>query len=242
MAYEREPLLIAHLYPDLLNTYGDRANVLALVQRTAWRGIPTRVLTATIGDPFPKEAEIVCIGGGEDSNLALVSADLVRHRDSLHELVTAGLPLLAVCGGYQLLGTECVWIGGRSIPGIGLVDARTVWEHPRSVGNITLRCTALAVGTIVGFENHSGRTYLGPGAQPLGRSLHGAGNNGRDRSEGVIQNHCIGTYLHGLLPKNPQLADWFLRTALRRRNGSPATLQALDDRLEWAAHRAAMRG
>ncbi len=241
MAHEREPLLIAHLYPDLLNTYGDRANVLALVQRAAWRGIPTRTLTATVDDPFPREAEIVCIGGGEDGSQVVVSADLVRHRDTLQELVAEGLPLLAVCGGYQLLGTEYVTGSGRSIRGIGLVEARTVWESRRSVGNVTLCCNALPIGTIVGFENHGGRTYLSPGAQPLGRVLHGKGNNGRDRSEGIIQNHCIGTYLHGLLPKNPQLADWLLLVALRRRDGPQVTLQTLDDRLEWAAHRAAMR-
>jgi CobQ-like glutamine amidotransferase family enzyme len=241
----RLTLTLAHLYPDLLNIYGDRGNVLALVRRAAWRGVEVRVRAVHVGEPWdPEEADLVCIGGGEDRKQAWAAEDLAARAGALVRAVEGGLPVLAVCGGYQLLGRGYQPAEGPELPGVGVFDAHTAAAPGRLVGNVLVDSPW---GTLVGFENHSGRTYLGPGAQPLGRVRpgHGAGNNGVDGTEGAVRLHAVGTYLHGaLLPKNPRLADFLLRAALARRYGAlvaDLVMAPLDDRWEEEAHRAAAR-
>jgi CobQ-like glutamine amidotransferase family enzyme len=240
----RARLVIGHLYPDLLNIYGDRGNVLALCRRAAWRGVgQVEVRTATVGEPFDlAEVDLLCMGGGEDAKQALAAADLQRRRDELAAAVASGLPVLAVCGSYQLLGAYYQLPDGSRLPGAGVLDAYTVAGERRLVGNVVVETDLFgAPRTLVGFENHAGCTYLGPGARPLGRVRVGHGNHGRDGSEGAVCGHCVGTYLHGsLLPKNPALADWLLLAALRRRYGEVAWPE-LDDDLEERAHAAAVR-
>jgi CobQ-like glutamine amidotransferase family enzyme len=235
-------LVIGHLYPELLNIYGDRGNILALARRAEWRGVGrVDVRPVAAGQPLdPSELDILCIGGGEDRKQALAARDLQRHAGRLREAVEDGLVVLAVCGGYQLLGAYYQPGEGERLPGAGILDAHTVAApgRPRLIGNAVVESE---LGTIVGFENHGGRTYLGPGARPLGRVLVGGGNNGEDRGEGAVYRNCVGTYLHGsLLPKNPAFCDALLRWALARRHG-PVDLPALDDELEERAHAAAGR-
>ncbi len=240
-------LRLCHLYPDLLNIYGDRGNVLALARRAAWRGIELEVATLTVGDELdPGGCDLVFMGGGQDQEQALVAADLARRKGPvLRDAVEEGLPLLAVCGSYQLLGRFYRPAGGAELPGVGVFDAWTVAGEGRLIGNV-LAVTDLtgAEETVVGFENHSGRTHLGEGARPLARVLVGGGNNGEDGTEGAVHRHAVGTYLHGsLLPKNPFLADWLLARALERRYGAgaAAALTPLADGLERRAHAAAAR-
>ena len=236
-------LTLAHLYPDLLNIYGDRGNVLALVRRAAWRGIELTVRPVRVGEGCDWAAvDLACIGGGEDGKQAVAAADLVLRGEGLRAAVAAGLALLAVCGGYQLLGQYYQPAQGARMEGIGVFDAHTVAGGPRLIGNVVVDG---ALGSLVGFENHSGRTALGPGAVPLGRLRggRGGGNNGRDGGEGCWTGHCIGTYLHGsLLPKNPVLADFLLRGAVARRYGPEVAARVvtpLPDAAEALAHRVA---
>jgi len=238
-------LRIAHLYPDLLNLYGDRGNLIVLRRRLERRGIPVRVVPVRVGEPLDPDAyDLVFLGGGEDRQQALVAQDLLEKADALRTAVKRGAVVLGVCGGYQLLGHAYRPAEGPELPGIGLLDVVT--EHPgnrarRLVGNVVVRCAIPGIGTLVGFENHGGRTRLGPGARPLGYVVAGFGNNGRDRTEGAWSGTVFGTYLHGpLLPKNPHFADHLLRLALRRRHGE-VTLQPLDDTLEERAHAAIVR-
>jgi len=237
-------LTLLHLYPDLLNIYGDRGNVLALARRAGWRGIDLGVREASVGEAVDwGTVDLVCIGGGEDRKQALAAEDLARRAEGLRAAVEGGLPVLAVCGGYQLLGAYYQPAEGERLPGVGVLDAHTVAGRRRMIGNVVLDAGEL--GTLVGFENHSGQTFLGPGCRPLGRVRpgHGGGNNGRDGGEGALHRRCVGTYLHGsVLPKNPALADFLLRGALERRHGGAAAAAAmcpLDDALEAGAHRAA---
>lgn len=238
-------LTLCHLYPDLLSTYGDRGNVLALGRRAAWRGISLRVWPVRAGEELDLErVDLLCLGGGEDRQQAAAAADLQRHAAALRAAVVDGLPVLAVCGGYQLLGHYYQPPAGPRLPGVGALDAHTVAGPRRLIGNVVADSPW---GTLVGFENHGGRTYLGPGCRPLARVRpgRGAGNNGEDGSEGALAGHCIGTYLHGaLLPKNPALADFLLGAALARRYGeaaAAAVMRPLDDAVERRAHRAAQR-
>ena len=211
-----------------------------LQRRCAWRGIGFELSAVSLGEPFDPEAhDLVYLGGGQDRDQRLVAGDLVAtKRDALHAAAERGVTVLAVCGGYQLLGTSYA-IGGEEVEGVGLVDAHTVREDgPRLIGNVAIE---LELGgrthVVAGFENHGGRTYLGPGEEPLGRVLRGHGNNGRDRGEGVRRGSVIGTYLHGpLLPKNAHLADWLISTSL-----GVQVMEPLDDALEHAAHREAVR-
>lgn len=234
-------LVIGHMYPDLLNIYGDRGNVLALSRRATWRGIGgVEVRTYTVGDPLDfDEVDLLCMGGGEDVKQELAAADLRRRRDDLEAAVAGGLPLLAVCGSYQLLGAYYQLPDGTRLEGAGLLDVYTVAGSRRTVGNVIVQSDTF--GSLVGFENHAGQTFLGPGARPLGRVEVGGGNNGNDGTEGAVRGHCVGTYLHGsLLPKNPALGDWLLEAALRRRYGE-VDWPALDDAAEARAHAAAIR-
>lgn len=234
-------LVLTYLYPDLMNTYGDRGNIIALERRCAWRGIELEVRSCTLGERLdPSSTDLLFFGGGQDREQSVVADDLRDKAGAIKEAVEEGAALLAVCGGYQLLGQYFRTASGDEIPGIGLFDAWTIAGERRCIGNIVIRCDWDPLGrTLVGFENHSGKTYLGPGCRPLGRVEHGFGNNGEDRQEGAIYKTAFGCYLHGsLLPKNPWFADHLLSIALRRRYGSDAILAPLDDQLEQLAHMA----
>ena len=238
------------LYPDQMNIYADRGNMIFLRKRCEWRGIGFSYASAGPGEGFdPAEHDLIYIGGGQDRDQVLVAHDMVEtKRAALATAVEDDAVLLAVCGGYQLLG-HSYQLGDERIPGLGLADLETIREDgPRLIGNVAIELD-LGDGarTVAGFENHGGRTHLGPEAQPLGRVVKGHGNNGRDGFEGVRRRNMIGTYLHGpLLPKNAWLADRLIALALARREGAEPVLEPLDDELEAAAHvsaeRAAMRG
>jgi lipid II isoglutaminyl synthase (glutamine-hydrolysing) len=237
-------LRVCALYPDLMNIYADRGNLLLLRRRCEWRGIGFELHAAGLGEPLDADAaDLLYIGGGQDRDQRLCALDLAEvKREGLHAAVARGAAVLAVCGGYQLLG-HSYELGSETLPGAGLVDLRTVrGEGPRLIGNVAIEIDlgddAGAPRVLAGFENHGGRTYLGPGEQPLGRVLRGHGNNGQDGFEGVRRGNVIGTYLHGpLLPKNVWLADWLIARAL----GRSEPLPALDDALESAAHAEARR-
>jgi CobQ-like glutamine amidotransferase family enzyme len=230
-------LIIGWLYPDLMNIYGDRGNILTLVSRARWRGIDVEVRPTGLGPVVGLEdANLLFFGGGQDREQELVFADLESHKTALlQDALGRDVPVLAVCGGYQLVGHYYETADGTKLPGLGLLDISTDAGESRAIGDIVLEADpelGLEPSTLVGFENHSGRTHLGPGARPLGRVRAGHGNNGKDGTEGARQGSLVGTYLHGsLLPKNPQLADLVLSRALGR------PLAALDDDLELAAHR-----
>jgi CobQ-like glutamine amidotransferase family enzyme len=239
-------LRVCALYPELLNIYADRGNLLLLQRRCAWRGLGFELTSASLGDRVDPDAhDLFYLGGGQDRDQALCARDLVEtKRDALHAAADRGAAILAVCGGYQLLGHSYA-LGDEELPGAGLVDLRTVREDgPRLIGNVAIEVDLPAAGAaggrrvLAGFENHGGRTYLGSAAQPLGRVLKGHGNTGASGSEGVRRDNVIGTYLHGpLLPKNAWFADWLIATAL----AVEEPLEPLDDRLEDAAHAAARR-
>jgi CobQ-like glutamine amidotransferase family enzyme len=227
-------LRIAHLYPDLMNIYGDRGNVLTLTQRARWRDIDVEVRAFTAGQTFDAEwPDLWFFGGGQDQGQDIVGADLAgANGEALKASLANGAAALTICGGYQLLGHEYVPQNAPAIPGLGVLDVRTRAGSIRFVGNLVAETPD---GILVGFENHSGRTYLGPLAKPLGSVVVGNGNNGEDKTEGAVQGKIVGTYSHGsCLPKNPWLADRLLTWALERRHG-PQKLIPLDDREEKAA-------
>ncbi len=262
-------LTLAHLYPEQMNIYGDRGNILTLQQRCRWRGIDLRVDAIKPGMKVDWTAyDLLFFGGGQDSGQALIASDFVeRHGTAVRSAIQDGVVVLSICGGYQLLGHYFLTHTGDKLPGIGALDLHTVGGTRRMIGNIvvewskgswskvegrrskvanaddfrpsTLTLTH-SVGTrlrLVGFENHSGRTYLGPDVQPLGRVLSGYGNNGEDGGEGCVYHNAYGCYMHGsLLPKNPHFADHLLRLALLRRAGSADALTPLDDVVELRAH------
>lgn len=234
-------LTICWLYGSTMNIYGDRGNVLALAQRCRWRGIEAEVVTLGVDEPLEAgRYDLFFWGGGQDREQVAVAADISGPKgEVLRAEVEAGVPLLAVCGGYQLLGRFYRPHDGPELPGIGLFDAWTIAGNERFIGNIVVDSDEF--GEVVGFENHSGRTYLGPGARPLGRVRVGRGNNGEDGTEGCRYRNAIGCYLHGaLLPKNPAIADFLIAAALRRRYGE-VTLSPLDDTIEAAARAAAVQ-
>jgi CobQ-like glutamine amidotransferase family enzyme len=233
-------LRICALYPDLMNIYADRGNLLLLEQRCAWRGIGFTVTAAGLGEAIdPDGHDLFYLGGGQDRDQILCAEDLVAtKREALHAAAARGAVVLGVCGGYQLLGSSYV-LGEEELPGVGLVDLRTVREDgPRLIGNVAIEvATEDGLRVLAGFENHGGRTYLGADEEPLGRVLRGHGNTGSSGAEGVRRGNVVGTYLHGpLLPKNAWFADWLIGTALGVENLAP-----LDDRFEDAAHASARR-
>jgi hypothetical protein len=236
-------LRVLALYPQQMNIYADRGNIIFLQRRCEWRGIDFALASAGPGEGFdPGEHDLVYIGGGQDRDQRLVAEDMLAgKRESLATAVDDDAVVLAVCGGYQLLG-HSYQLGTERLAGLGLVDLETVREPgSRLIGNVAIEAD-LGEGTrvIAGFENHGGRTHLGPGATPLGRVLDGHGNNGKDGLEGVRHRNLIGTYLHGpLLPKNAWLADRLIALALGRRYGETPELEPLDDRFEAAAHEGA---
>ena len=238
-------LRLLALYPEQMNIYADRGNILFLQRRCEWRGIGFSYSAAGPGEGFdPAEHDLIYIGGGQDRDQVLVAEDMLRSkRDAIAAAVDDGAALLAVCGGYQLLGRS-YQLDEQKIPGLGIADLETVREPgPRLIGNVEISVDfGDGPEVLAGFENHGGRTYLGADATPLGRVLHGHGNNGTDGLEGVRRANMIGTYLHGpLLPKNAALADRLIALALARRYGSEPELAPLDDELEDAAHAAARR-
>jgi len=253
-------LIIYHFYPDLLDLYGDRGNVLALAARCRWRGIEAEIRTVSLGDDIDfSQADILFIGGGSDREQSLLVEDLSARTHEIKEAIEDGLVILTICGGYQLLGQYYQTAEGQRIPGLGILDLYTVAGSKRLIGNVIAEideelkvfiqqnqqddrnaksAEALAVSTLVGFENHSGKTYLGPALKPMGKIIRGHGNNGEDGLEGVRYKNVFGTYLHGpLLPKNPALADLLLGLALKRR-GWASPLIPLDNSLEIKAHQA----
>jgi CobQ-like glutamine amidotransferase family enzyme len=234
-------LRVCHLYPEHLNIYADRGNIAVLRARCEWRGIGFDAVGCGPGDPLP-DADLYYVGGGQDRDQLLIEGDLVGRAGGLRAAIDDGAWMLAVCGGYQMLGHYYRGHRGDEMRGTGLVDLVTEAGPTRMIGNISIDCE-LRPGepiTVVGFENHAGRTRLGEGVRPLGRVLHGHGNNGRDGGEGVHAGRIVGTYIHGpLLPKNPALADLLIAEALGRRHGTVA-LEPLDDRLEGMAHEAAL--
>ena len=233
-------LRVCALYPEVMNIYADRGNLLLLERRCAWRGIGFAVSAASFGERVdPAAHDLFYLGGGQDRDQLLCARDLVEtKRDALHEAAARGATVLGVCGGYQLLGH-----GYGPMPGVGLVDVRTQRsEESRLIGNVAIEVELPGLDgprVLAGFENHAGRTTLGAAERPLGRVLRGHGNDGRSGYEGVVRDGVIGTYLHGpLLPKNAWFADWLIARAL---GVEPVALAPLDDTLEDAAHAAARR-
>jgi lipid II isoglutaminyl synthase (glutamine-hydrolysing) len=231
-------LTIGWLYASTMNIYGDRGNVIALRRRAEWRGIPVVVREIGIGQPIPAGVDCFFWGGGQDQEQVAVADDLRGAKgEALRAAVEDGAALLAVCGGYQLLGHEYRPHDAKPLSGIGLFDMMSVAGPERFIGNVVVDSQW---GELVGFENHSGLTTLGPGVSPMGKVRVGRGNNGRDGTEGAIYRNAIGCYLHGsLLPKNPALADWLVERALERRYGI-VELPPLADRIELAAHASAV--
>ncbi len=233
-------LEIAFLYHDLMNIYGDRGNIITMSQRASWRGIEVNVTNLSVGDPVdPAKYDFYFFGGGQDKEQYAVADDLKGQKgQSLKEAAENGAVFLTVCGGYQLMGHYYRPDDGPELRGIGVLDAYTVAGKKRCIGNVIVKTE---FGTLVAFENHSGKTYLGSGARPLGRNEVGFGNNAEDGNEGAIQHNVYGCYLHGsVLPKNPHFADHLLKQSLQRRYGS-VDLAPLDDTVEMAAHRTALQ-
>ncbi|MBY0359079.1 MAG: hypothetical protein K2W82_13840 [Candidatus Obscuribacterales bacterium] len=232
-------LRIGHLYAHYLNIYGDRGNILSLTNRCRWRGIETEVKTLGLNEDFADDYfDVFFIGGGQDKQQQVIAEDLQARKETIRQAVEKGAVILAVCGGYQLLGHYYRPEGAPDLPGISLIDAYTEAGKRRMIGNVVIKRNDGS--TLVGFENHSGRTFLGKEVEALGSIVVGNGNNGEDGKEGCAQpvgkGKVFGTYLHGsLLPKNPRLADEIISFALSRRYGQ-VDLPALADGLEQKAH------
>ncbi|MGI8551346.1 MAG: type 1 glutamine amidotransferase [Dehalococcoidia bacterium] len=241
MSESKRSLHLAHLYPNLMNLYGDRGNISCLRQRCEARGITLQVDELGLGEGFdPGRYDLIFMGGGQDREQWRVGEDLLQRKGGpMREAVEVGVPALTVCGGYQMMGHYYQTADGRRLPGLGIYDLITVHpgnDNARCIGNVEVLWED---GDLVGFENHGGRTYLGSGARPLARVVAGFGNNGEDGSEGCRYRNAFGTYLHGsLLPKNPRLADYLLGLSLERKYGV-ASLAPLDDRIEQRAHEVA---
>lgn len=242
---EKAQIRICWLYPDLMNIYGDRGNVIVFEQRCRWHGLEPVVDHISLGHAVTfTDYDIVMMGGGQDREQALITEDFSRKKgSSLQEAVQDGVAVLAVCGGYQLMGRYYKTHKGEVMNGLGIFDVWTEASSDRMIGNVVIESDLFGeTKTIVGFENHSGKTYLGPSARPLGRVARGFGNNGKDKQEGVVLRNSIGTYLHGsLLPKNPHLADWMIQRALERRYAGQVKVSTLNDELEQRAHEAIVK-
>ena len=231
---------VGHLYPDYLNIYADRGNIAVLARRAAWRGHELEVESIGLGDTVePGAQDLLYIGGGQDREQALVAQDIAGKGQSLREAAAGGAAVLAVCGGYQLLGRFYRERSGAELPGAGVLHLHTIAGDRRMIGDVLLECE-LEPGerrTLAGFENHAGRTILEDGAEPLGRVVAGFGNDGSSGFEGGRAGRVVGTYLHGpLLPRNPWLADWLLAQAIAHRTGEVPAFESLGDELEADAH------
>ena len=209
---------LLQLYPKDMNIYGDWGNTLVLKKRLEWHGYKVNVLEHNPGDRFPQEVDLIVGGGGQDSGQSAIGSDLKKNSPILRQLADSGVPMLMICGLYQLFGHSFITRSGEVLEGIGLLDVTTIGGEERLIGNIVTSSDEF--GLIVGYENHSGQTTLGPNATPFGQVIRGAGNNGRDETEGARYKNVIGTYLHGsLLPKNPKVADWLIEQAVTRKYG-----------------------
>jgi hypothetical protein len=240
-------LRIAYLYPEIMNIYGDRGNIIALTQRCLWRGIRVSVDNVTLNQSFNWEAyDLFFGGGGQDRQQSLVARDLQEKGPLLKQAAQAGKVFLLICGTYQLFGHYFQTHTGEKIPGIGILDLVTIASNYRKIGNVLVKLSVrrlansdLKADTLVGFENHSGNTFINQSGQtkPLGTVVKGFGNNGQDKTEGAVYEQVYGTYLHGsLLPKNPHFTDFLIRKALENRYHKKIVLESLDDTLEWQAH------
>jgi len=235
---------LCHLYPDQLNIYADRGNIAVLRSRAARRGYELEVIGVGVGETLSPECDLIYLGGGQDREQALIAPDLARRADEISSALEDGTALLAVCGGYQLLGRGYRDRTGVEMRGAGVLPLETVAGEGRMIGDVSIECELDPGDThsVVGFENHGGRTHLDPGAVAFGRVVHGFGNDGASGFEGCRLGKAIGTYLHGpLLPRNPWLADWLLAQALGRRRGEAPDLEPLDDELEHQAHAVALK-
>ena len=238
-------LRVCHLYPRELNIYADRGNIAVLRNRCEWRAIPVEITELGLGESIaPGRFDLFYLGGGQDRDQSAVAGDLIATKSaSLIAELDAGAALLAVCGGYQLAGAGYTGVDGSRMPGAGILDVDTIAAPTRLIGNLAIEADVGGrSATVVGFENHAGRTRLGPRARPLGRVIAGHGNNGEDGGEGALEGRAIGTYLHGpLLPKNPWLADVLIGWGLAHCAGGPEPeLDPLDDALEQRAHATAL--
>ncbi len=230
---------IAHLYPDLLNLYGDKGNIASLVKRLEWRGIEAQVTEYKIEDEIDfADVDIILLGGGTDGEQTVVIKRLMDFKESLKEYVEAGGVLLASCGGYQMLG-KYFTVGKDKAEGLGILDITTDTMDKRFIGDIAVK-TEFSDIPVVGFENHSGSTNIGK-YKPMGQVIFGSGNNGKDKTEGIIYKNTYGTYLHGpLLPKNPHLCDVILEAAIKNRDES-FVLSELEDSMEYAANKSILK-
>jgi len=229
---------LLQLYPRDMNIYGDWGNTLVLKKRLEWHGYKVNLLEHNPGDTFPKEVDLIVGGGGQDSGQSAIGSDLQKISPILRQLANSGVPMLMICGLYQLFGHSFITRNGEVLEGIGLLDVTTIGGEERLIGNIVTSNDEF--GLIVGYENHSGQTTLGPNATPLGTVIRGAGNNGKDEQEGARYKNVIGTYLHGsLLPKNPSLADWLIEQAVTRKYGD-FTPTVIEDRFAEKAREIAL--
>ena len=227
---------IAHLYPKLLNLYGDRGNIITLIKRCEWRGIEVEFEEINIGSSI-KDHDLYFIGGGQDKQQVEVAAELYSQKNNLTDQRDNGSVFLGICGGYQLMGHYYRPFDAEQLNGISLLDAYTVAGKKRFIGNVTAVTEFLTPETLVGFENHSGLTYLQGDTKPLAYVTTGNGNNGQDKTEGARYKNVFGTYLHGsLLPKNPHFADYLIELALEKRYKDKIKLETLDDKLEYMTH------
>lgn len=232
-------LNILHLYPKEMNLYGDHGNILAIKRRCEWRGIKTNIIHYEPGDKIPDDIDIIFGGGGQDSGQGKIEADLQKIAPKLKDFVERETPTLVICGIYQLFGHYFETSEGKKIEGTKILNLKTVAGDTRLIGNITISTPEF--GEVVGYENHSGLTYLGEDMQAFGTVITGAGNNGKDMTEGVKYKNCIGTYLHGpLLPKNPRVTDFLILKALENKTGKSQKLEVLNDRIEQRAHKVAV--
>jgi lipid II isoglutaminyl synthase (glutamine-hydrolysing) len=237
-------LRICHLYPQLLSVAGDRGNLFSIQRRCDWRGIKTEVREVEVGEVIDfSQYDLILSHGGADREMQLASRDILLKGPALHDAVEAGSAFLAVCAAYQLLGHEYKPFVGDTLPGIGLLDLKTEGGSERFMTHLAMECDFTGQKQVmVGYENHSGRTYLGSNAQPMGKVMAGWGNNGKDGFEGAIYKHVYGTYLHGpVLPKNPWFTDYLIKVGLEHRYGAPIELPALNSQAEEAAHAVAVK-
>jgi CobQ-like glutamine amidotransferase family enzyme len=232
-------ITILQLYPQDMNIYGDWGNTLVLKRRLQWHGYTPRLLEYNPGDEFPADVDIIIGGGGQDSGQDVIQEDLLKISDRLHELASSDVPMLMICGLYQLFGRFFKTQDGHIIEGIGLLDIETHAGPERLIGNTVI--TSDDFGDIIGYENHSGQTFLGNNVKPLGRVIKGAGNNGQDATEGVRYRNIIASYMHGsLLPKNPALADFLIEKAVNKKYGE-FTPTVIDDRFAELARSVALK-
>lgn len=232
------PINIVHLYPKEMNIYGDNGNLLVLSRRLAWRRIAYKIHLIGVDDKLPSDTNLIIGGGGQDKGQQAISVDLKKKSKTLKAMANDGVPMLMVCGTYQMFGHYFVTQGGEHLPGIGLLDIHTVADKKRLIGNVV---SQTVWGKMVGYENHSGLSYLANQVRPFGLTKKGQGNNGVDKTEGAIKNNVFGTYLHGpVLAKSPRFADYLLELAGQSARQT-IKLDALDDSLEKLAKQAAMR-